>query len=103
MTTLSKNISKKEHQHRDLSTAVEMTKGRAALPGTVVAEQEPLFITLGGPKAHDNSVEKHFQERASTQRSLHCGRDDKGEGGASRHGSCRTGAAFHHLGWAEGP
>jgi hypothetical protein len=28
---------------------VEMTKGRAVLPGTVVAEQEPLFITLGGP------------------------------------------------------
>ena len=32
-----------------------MTKGRAALPGTVVAEQEPLFITLGGPTAHDFS------------------------------------------------
>jgi hypothetical protein len=39
-----------------------MTKGRAALPATVVAEQEPFFIALGGPKAHDSS-----------------GRDDKGE------------------------
>ena len=41
--------------------SVEMTKGRAVLPSTVVAEQEPFFITLGGPKAHDSSVEKHFQ------------------------------------------
>jgi hypothetical protein len=34
----------------DLSTplrSVEMTKGRAALPATVVAEQEPFFIALG--------------------------------------------------------
>jgi hypothetical protein len=41
---------------------VEMTKGRAALPETVVAEQDPFFIALGGPKAHDSSVEKHSQE-----------------------------------------
>jgi hypothetical protein len=41
-----------------------MTKGRAALPATVVAEQDPFFIALGGPKPHDSS-----------------GRDDKGEGG----------------------
>ena len=34
---------------------VEMTKGRAALPATVVAEQDPFFIALGGPKAHDSS------------------------------------------------
>jgi hypothetical protein len=34
-----------------------MTKGRAVLPGRVVAEQEPLFITLGA-KAHDFSVGK---------------------------------------------
>src|ERR1700734_1001825 len=39
-----------------------MTKGRAALPLSVVAEQDPFFIALGGPKAHDSS-----------------GRDDKGE------------------------
>jgi hypothetical protein len=37
---------------------VEMTKGRAALPETVVAEQDPFFIALGGPEAHDCSVEK---------------------------------------------
>src|ERR1700735_1843815 len=38
---------------------VEMTKGRAraALPATVVAEQEPFFIAFGGPKAHDSPVE----------------------------------------------
>jgi hypothetical protein len=34
--------------------SVEMTKGRAALPGRVVAEQTPFFIALGGPKAHDS-------------------------------------------------
>jgi hypothetical protein len=32
-----------------------MTKGRAALPWSVVAEQKLFFITLGGPKAHDFS------------------------------------------------
>ena len=56
---------------------VEMTKGRAALPTTVVAEQDPFFIALGGPKAHDSS-----------------GRDDKGEGGASGESSCWT-DVFH--------
>jgi hypothetical protein len=35
-----------------------------ALPGRVVAEQEPFFIILGGPAAHGFS-----------------GRDDKGERG----------------------
>ena len=54
-----------------MTAPVEMTKGRAALPATVVAEQDPFFITLGGPLAHDCS-----------------GRDDKGEGGASSEGSC---------------
>jgi hypothetical protein len=39
-----------------------MTKGRAVLPGRVVAEQKLFFITLGGPKAHGSSVEKHSQE-----------------------------------------
>jgi hypothetical protein len=51
---------------------VEMTKGRAALRGTVVAEQEPFFITLGGPKAHD------FLHR-DLSTALRSGRDDKGE------------------------
>jgi hypothetical protein len=48
-----------------------MTKGRAALPATVVAEQDPFFITLGGPKARD-----------------FCGRDDYEEGDASSDISC---------------
>ena len=39
-----------------------MTKGRAVLPVTVVAEQEPYFLTLGRPKA---SVEKHFPRRCT--------------------------------------
>src|SRR5580704_9174597 len=56
---------------RPMTPPVEMTKGRAALPLSVVAERDPLFIGLGGPKAHDSS-----------------GRDDKGEGGASRESSC---------------
>jgi hypothetical protein len=38
---------------------------------SVVAEQDPFFIALGGPKAHDSS-----------------GRDDKGEGGASIECGC---------------
>jgi hypothetical protein len=32
-----------------------MTKGRAVLPGRIVDEQKPLFITLGGTKANDPS------------------------------------------------
>jgi hypothetical protein len=41
------------------SAPVGMTGGGAVLPGTVVAEREPVFITLGGPKAEtpaDNSA-----------------------------------------------
>jgi hypothetical protein len=34
-----------------MTAPVEMTKGRAALPTTVVAEQDPSFIDLGEPKA----------------------------------------------------
>jgi hypothetical protein len=34
-----------------------MTKGRAALPTTVVAEQDPFFIALGGPKPMTHPVE----------------------------------------------
>jgi hypothetical protein len=40
-----------------------MTKDRVALPAKVFAEQDPFFIALGGPKAHDSS-----------------GRDDEREG-----------------------
>jgi hypothetical protein len=45
---------------------VGMTKGRATLPWKVVAGQKALFITLGGPQAHDhsgrddNSVWEHY-------------------------------------------
>ena len=38
-----------------MTSPVEVTKGRAALPLSVVAEQDPFFIALGGPKAHDSS------------------------------------------------
>ena len=31
------------------------------------------------------------------------GRDDKGEGDASKEGGCWTEGVFHHLGWAAGP
>jgi len=50
-----------------------MTKGRAVLPGRVVAEQEPFFITLGGPQAHD-SLSKTFpfqNERCGPARRAH--------------------------------
>jgi hypothetical protein len=50
-------------------------KGEGRLPRTVVAEREPFFITLGGPKTwpktHDSSVEKHFHERSADRSSLH--------------------------------
>ena len=50
MIPLSKNISKKGPQISPLRCApVEMTKGKAVPPSTVVVEQEPFFITLGGP------------------------------------------------------
>jgi hypothetical protein len=35
-----------------------MTKGKVTLPWRVVAGRRSLFITVGGPKAHDNSVGK---------------------------------------------
>src|ERR1700728_822781 len=53
---------------------VEMTKGRAVLPGTVVAEQEPLFITLGGtagPSTALRSGRKTFPRKVRYRRSLH--------------------------------
>src|ERR1700734_1315198 len=45
---------------RPMTPPVEMTKGRAALPTTVVAGQDPFFTALGGPKAHDSSGRKTF-------------------------------------------
>src|ERR1700678_1527142 len=61
-TTLrsAKNISKKEHPHRDLSTALRSgrdDKGGAALRGIVVAEQNPLGHLRTQPNWHpDRSV-----------------------------------------------
>jgi hypothetical protein len=59
----------RESIHTEISplrcAPVEMTKGRAALPARLLAEQEPFFITLGGLKARDFSVEKHFQGGAT--------------------------------------
>ena len=43
--------------------AVEMTKERAALPATVVAEQDPFLIALGGPSAHDFSGHRELSLR----------------------------------------
>src|ERR1700689_2659799 len=89
--------------------AVEMTKGRAAPPLSGVAEQNPFFITLGPAKAHDFSGRKTFPEKdrwraeLSTEPLRSCGRDDKGEGGASIEWGCRTEPIFHHLGCSEGP
>jgi len=53
----------------DPSATLGMTKGRAALTSAAVTGDgqsggrlSSFFIPLGGPQAHDNSVEKHFQE-----------------------------------------
>src|ERR1700728_1146947 len=77
---------------------VEMTKGRAALPWSVVAEQNPLLIALGGPKAHDSSGRKTFPGKdrwtADLSTTLRSGRDDKREGGASIECGCRTEVIF---------
>jgi hypothetical protein len=62
-----------------------------------------------GPSTALRSVEKHFQQRTTVTADLSTtllrssGRDDKGEGGASIEGGCRTEAIFYHLGRAEGP
>src|SRR5580692_6154182 len=88
---------------RSFGAPVELTKGRAALPATVVAGKA-FFITLGGPTAHDFSGRKHSQERIADTADLSTallrssGRDDKGEGGASSDGSCWTGPIFHRPG-----
>ena len=68
-------------------------------PSTAVAEQEPFFITLGGPKAHDSSVEKHSQERAAEPQisPLHCASVGMTRGRRFR----KTETVFHHLGWPQ--
>jgi hypothetical protein len=64
-----------------------MTKGRAALPLSVVAEKSLFFITLGGPRAQDSSGRKTFPGKdrwtADLSTALRSGRDDKGEWDAS--------------------
>src|SRR3984957_9040580 len=63
-----------------------MTKGRAALPLSVVAEQEPFSSTWVGPTAHDFSGRRTFPRRSAETADLSTtllqssGRDDKGEG-----------------------
>jgi hypothetical protein len=55
-STLSGVLQQKTFPRKNIHTEisplrcapVEMTKGSAVLPGTLVAEQEPFFITLGG-------------------------------------------------------
>jgi hypothetical protein len=68
-------------------------------PSTVVAEQEPFFITKGGPKANDSSVEKLSKQELRTagpSTALRSGGDDKGGGMALP----ETEVVFHQLGRA---
>jgi hypothetical protein len=74
------------------------------------AELSPIFIPLGGPQAHEHSVEKHTQEWFAEPQALRSGptasrgrRDDKGEGGAPMGSGCWTEGVFHHLGCAARP
>jgi hypothetical protein len=80
--------------------SVEMTKGRAALPTTVAAEQDPFFIALGGPKVHDFSgrddkgegrygpwLRSGDGQTADLSTTLRSGQDDKGEGRGETCGS----------------
>src|SRR5580704_5793560 len=69
-----------------------MTKGRAALPATVVAEQDPFFIALS-----KNTSQGRSADTADLSTPLRSGRDDKGEGGASSNSRCGTGPVFHRL------
>jgi hypothetical protein len=39
-----------------------MTRDRVALAWESGFGLKAFFITLGGPQAHDNSIEKHFHE-----------------------------------------
>jgi hypothetical protein len=55
---LSKNISTKGRQHRDLSAALRFgrdDKGEGGASMESGLGQKAFFITLGGPQAHDNS------------------------------------------------
>jgi hypothetical protein len=74
-----------------MTPPVEMTKGRAVLPATVVAEQGPFFIALTSPALGRTA------DTADLSTPLRSGRDDKGEGGASNNSSCGTGPVFLRL------
>jgi hypothetical protein len=86
-----------------------MTKGRAALPATVVAEQDPFFIALGGPKAHDSSGRKNSREgpltpQISPLRSFGAPVEmTKGRAALPLSVVAEQDPFFHRLGWAEGP
>src|ERR1700722_2460855 len=85
---------------------VEMTKGRAALPATVVAEQDPFFIALVGQRpltppvemtkggaalpATGGAEQTFFIPLGGSTTHESSGRDDKGEAGASGECSSRT-------------
>src|ERR1700727_1475 len=100
-----------------MTSPVEMPKGRAALPATVVAGTA-FFITLGGQRPMTSPVEM-TKGRAALPATVvageaffitlggptahdFSGRDDKGEGGAASDSSCWN-SVFHHLGRANGP
>ena len=59
---LSKNISRKGPRNRRSLGCARDDKGKGN--GSIESScwTEAFFITLGGPQAHDNSVEKHLQE-----------------------------------------
>src|ERR1700733_9351518 len=77
MTSPSKNIPKKGPLKpqisplRSFGAPVEMTKGRAARPLSVVAEQEPFSSTWVGPTAHDFSGRRTLPGKVRYRRSLH--------------------------------
>jgi hypothetical protein len=55
---LSKNISRKGRQHRDLSTTLRFGRDDRGEGGAFMESglgQKAFFITLGGPQAHDSS------------------------------------------------
>jgi hypothetical protein len=64
---------------------LEASPGGTAHPGAVPLQDRVLTQEL---KAHDSSVEKHFQERTAAPQIAPLGRDDKEEDGASRESSC---------------
>jgi hypothetical protein len=55
---VSKNISRKGRQHRDLSTTLRFGRDDKGEGGASIESgcwTEAFFITLGGPQAHGNS------------------------------------------------